>query len=300
MQSPESGRRWWVASAAAAASTLWWTLWISTWLPTALVVAVAIQVVGAVLISTLLAPRRRGLALAVGLAVPAVGPLAALAATVAGRGGRELIHDPQEKPRTLDAREVVRSLSGAVSAWEAVVSSNADVRRSTLWTLSLRANASDLEVLRWARVRCSGEIGLEVALAFDEASQVFEQRAAQARAAAKEDRSYVAAARAFGVLVDGIRTGIVDPPAVSRLAAEARRYHDAAVAADSERARELIAARAQLELADRCPITALDLLRPMVVDSDPESELSILYQQAAYAARRFDLAFSQGSKALVG
>jgi len=300
MRSPDIRRRWWVASAAAAATTLWWTLWITTGVSTALIVAVLIQVVGALVVSTVLAPRRRGLALAVGLAIPAVGPLAALAATVAGQGGRELIHDPHHKPRPIDAREIVRSLSGAVPAWQAVVSSDADVRRSALSTLSLRANASDLEVLRWARVRSSGEIGLEVALAFDEASQVFEQRAALARAAAKEDRSYVAAARAFRVLVDGIRSGIVDPPAISRLAAEARRYHDAAVAADSVRARELVVARAQLELADRCPVSALDVLHPVIVDSEPESELSILYQQAAYAARRFDLAFSIGSKPLVG
>jgi hypothetical protein len=300
MRSREGRRRWFVASAAAAASTLWWSLWIATSSPSALIIAVVIQVVGAVLVSTVLAPRRGGLALAVGLSVPAVGPLAALATTVAGRGGRELIHDPHKKPRPRDAREIVRSLSGAVPAWEAVVSSNPDVRRSALSALSLRANACDLEVLRWARVRSSGEIGLEVALAFDEASQVFEHRAALARAAAKDDRSYVVAAHAFRVLVEGIRIGIVDPPAISRIAAEARRYHDAAVAADSVRARELLVDRAELELADRCPISALDVLRPVISAGEPPNELTILYQQAAYAARRFDLTLSTRSKALVG
>ncbi len=300
MRTRERKRQWRFASAASIATSVWWMLWIATAAPTALIVAIVVQVAGAVVFALAIAPRRRGLALAVGLSVPAVGPLAALAATVAGRGGRELLHDPHAKRRTFDPREVVRSLAGAVPAWEAVLSADADIRRAALSSLSLRANAGDVEVLRWARQRCEGEIGLEIALAFDEASQGFEHRAAQARTAVEQERSYVAAARAFRVLVDGIRSGIVDPPAISRLAAEARRYHDAAIAADPVRARELIVARAQLELADRRPATALDVIQAAREQGELEDELSTLYQQAAYAARRFDLTFSTGSKARAG
>jgi hypothetical protein len=302
MRMRESYRRWSAALGATAATSLWWTLWIATAAPIALVISIAVQIVGAVLIATVTGPRRTGLVLALGIAVPAVGPLAALAATVAGRGGGELLHDPHVASRPPDGREIVRSLAGAVPAWEAVVSSDAHMRRTALSNLSRRANASDLEVLRWARTRCGGEIGLEVALAFDEASQGFEQRASLARAAVEEDRGYVAAARAFRILVEGIQSGIVDAPVISRLASEARKYHDAAVAADPVRARELLVARAQLELADRRPAAALDVLRPAIAGGETPGELATVYQQAAYAARRFELAFglSLGSNVLAG
>jgi hypothetical protein len=303
MRTREQYLQWSGAICATSATSLWWVLWITTAAMIALLVAVLVQVVGVVLVAWDAPKRHTGLAIAIGVVFPAIGPLAALAATVQGRGGRELLHDPHAKARPTNGQEIARSLAGAPPTLEAVVSTDPDMRRTVLANLSRRATSADIEILRWARARCGGDVALEVALAFDEASERFEHRAAVARAAVEQERSYVAAAHAFRILVEGIQSGIVDPPGIARLAAEARKYHDAAVAADSERARELLVARARLELTDHQPAAALEVLEQANL-SDPNPELNALYKQAAFAARRFDLALTftvpSGSKVLAG
>ena len=155
-------------------------------------------------------------------------------------------------------------------------------------------------MLRWARARCGGGLALEVALALDEAAERHDERVARAREAAAADGGYPAAAAAFRVLLDGIRSGLVEPAAIARIAAEARAYHDAARAADPARAAELRLERAQLELADRRPADALALLE---AGADPAGDpadgpADALRRHAAYAARRFDLALGAAPERL--
>lgn len=301
MHAREHHLRWSCAVCATSAASLWWLLWITTSAVLTLIIAIVVQTLGVLLLAWDTPRRHRSLAMAIGIILPAVGPIAALAARVPGRGGRDLLHDPHAKPKPTNGQEIARSLAGAPPTLEAVVSSDPEIRRTTLTNLSRRATSADIEILRWARARCGGEISLEVALALDEASERFEQRAAAARAAVEQDRSYVAAAHAFRILLDGIHSGIVDAPVITRLAAEARKYHEAAIAADAERARELLVPRAQLELADRQPAAALELL-VLAITKDPNAELTSIYKQAAFAARRFELTLvpSPASHVLVG
>jgi hypothetical protein len=276
--------RWsWVLAAAIAAS-IGWALWITAGATIWLALALGLHFGGCAL-TTWSVPRQRGLALALGLAVPGVGPIAAaLAATVRGRGGMF------QKPRTTTARtngsEIAHTLAAALPACDAALSPDPDTRRAALANLVHRASADDVAILRWARGHGRGDIALDAALSFEDAAERFEHRAAAARSAVQQLPGFDTAARAFRVLVEGIETGIVDLPVIARLGAEARDYHAMAVAADAVLARALLADRARLELAVGRPDAALALLKPVVGD---DAELTPVYDAAAYAARRFDL-----------
>lgn len=279
--------RWCLAVVAALAEAGVWALAIARGGAIAVVAAVVVQL-GTVMPIAWNLPRRRGLAAALGIAVPVIGPIAAtLAATVSGHGGRELLRDPHAETRPIDGQQIVHALAGALPACEAVLSADRETRRSSLARLARRATASDLAILRWARAQSSGEIAVEIALALEDAVARFESRASRARAAALDASGYETRAHAFRVLVEGIASGIVDEQATLQLATEARRHHEAAIAADAERARELLADRARLELAVDRPEAALELLTPII---GADAELVRIYKQAAYAARRFELA----------
>lgn len=283
---PEQRARWRVPTAAAIAQAALWAGAIDRGGTFAVVTAIALQL-GTVLPIVQSLPRRRGLAAALSLTVPVVGPIAAtLAASVSGHRARELLRGPQPEPRRIDGHEIVNALVDAVPACEAVLSPNAEVRRSCLARLARRANASDIAILRWARAQSSGDIAVEIALALEDVVARFESRAADARRAAAVSPGYDAHAHAFRVLVAGICNGAVDEPAVESLAKEARHHHEAARAADGDRARELLADRARLELAVDQPGQVIEMLAPFAGDG----ELAPLFEQAAYAARRFELA----------
>lgn len=283
--------RWAVAIAAVVAETTGWAIAISisNSRPSAVVVAIALQLAAAIAIVWHV-PRRRGLAAALGVAVPVVGPVAAtLVVTVSGTRSRDLIRDPLAEAPRLDGPQVVDALVGAVPACEAVLSADREVRRSSLARLSRRAQASDLAILRWARAQSSGENAVEVALVLEDVVARFETRMSAAQAAASNQPDYEARAHVFRVLVDGVCNGLVDDPVIEQLASEARVHHDAAVAADPERAHELFADRARLELALDRPEVVLDMITPLL-RTRGDADLVSLYKQAAYAARRFELA----------
>lgn len=283
---PDRRARWRIPIAVALAQAAGWACVIDRGGASTVAVAIAIQL-GTVLPIVQSLPRRRALAAALSVTVPVVGPIAAtLAASVSGQRARELLRGPQPEPRRVDGREIANALVDAVPACEAVLSSDREVRRSCLARLSRRANASDIAILRWARAQSSGDIAVEVALALEDVTARFESRVAAARKAVAESPGYDASAHAFRVLVAGVCNGIVDEPAVPSVAEEARRHHEAAMAADSERAYELLADRARLELAVDEPDIVLEMLAPHASDG----ELGPLFEQAAYAARRFELA----------
>lgn len=286
---PDARTRWYIAVANAIGVALLWAVAIASGHGHVFVAAALLQLASTFAIVWNL-PRRRGLAAALGLAVPVVGPIAAtLAVTVSGHRGQDLLRDPLAETLRIDGPRIVDALVGALPACEAVLSTNPEIRRASLARLARRATASDLAILRWARAQSSGETAVEIALVLEDVVARFETRMSAAQAAASNQPDYEARAHVFRVLVDGVCNGLVDDPVIEQLASEARVHHDAAVAADPERAHELFADRARLELALDRPEVVLDMITPLL-RTRGDADLVSLYKQAAYAARRFELA----------
>lgn len=286
---PDPRTRWCIAVANAIGVALLWAVAIASGSGLAFVASFLLQVASTFAIVWNL-PRRRGLAAALSLAVPVVGPIAAtLAVTVSGHRGQDLLHDPLTETRRIDGPQIVDALVGALPACEAVLSTNHEIRRASLARLARRATASDLAILRWARAQSSGETAVEIALVLEDVVARFETSVSAALAAASRAPDYETRAHAFRVLVDGICSGLVDEPAIEQLANEARVHYDDALAADPERAHELFGDRARLELALDRPEVVLDMITPLL-RTRADADLVSLYKQAAYAARRFELA----------
>lgn len=278
--------RWGLAIAVAVVEAGMWAASITSGSALLPLAAVAVQL-ASVLVIARRQPRRRLLAAAVTAAVPVIGPIAAnLATTIRGNGGRDLLHDGHAEAARVDAHQLARALVAELPACDALSSPDREIRWSCLAKLARRANASDLSLLRWARTRTRGDIAVEIALALEDIVVGFESRACAARERAARAHDYETRASAFRELTDGIQRGIVEDHALERFASEARQHHEAAIAADPDRARELLAERARLELAVDRPDVALEMLAGSLAD-DPD--LIELYKQAAYAARRFEL-----------
>ena len=275
---------------AAIVCAAYWALWIATETSSALVLALFFHITSAGCTAYLMTPRRRSLALALGLVVPVFGPLAAaLASVVVGRPGADLLHDPHAVVAKTSGLEIARRLTESLPACEALVSSSTEARRQALAKLKARGTAEDVSTLRWARTQPHSDAAVEVALAFEEITARFEHDATTARATVKASPSYAASSALFQILTTGITTGVVDAPLVARLGAEACRHHDDAVIHDPVRAEELLAARVRLELAMHRPEQALARLTTKPLDLARHRDLAQLYFEAAYAARRFDL-----------
>jgi hypothetical protein len=268
----------------------YWALWVVDASSSALALALFFHVTCATAGAALVSPRRRALALALGLVLPVFGPLAAaVSMLVAGRPGADLVHDPHAVVHKTSGLEIARRLTESLPACEALVSTDTEARRQALSKLKARAAREDISTLRWARTQRHADAAVEVALAFEEISARFEHAATTARAAIKTSPSYESSAALFEILTGGITSGVVDAPLVMRLAAEACRQHDAAVHHDPIRGASLLAKRARLELAMHRPNEALALLSGKPLDLRSHPDLAQLYFEAAYAARRFDL-----------
>ncbi len=279
-----------VTVVAAFVCAAYWALWVATGASSTLVLALIFHIASAAATAFLISPRRRALALALGIVVPVLGPFAAALSTlVAGRPGADLLHDPHAVVHKLSGVEIARRLTESLPACEALVSSSVEERRQALAKLKARAAPEDIATLRWARTQPHSDAAVEVALAFEEISARFEHDATAARAAVKASPSYATSSALFRILCDGITNGVVDAPLVARLGAEACRNHDAAVRQDPVRSEDLLPRRARLELAMHRPNEALALLRAKRLDLRRHRDLAQLYFEAAYAARRFDL-----------
>jgi hypothetical protein len=274
------------AIASAIVSAFTWGHWVTSDSGGALALALGVHVSVAALTTWLVEPSRRALALALGIAVPVLGPAAAaIASSIIGRGGDELLFDPHAVQARIDGAEIARRLTHSMPVCEALASADADARRQALAKLKARGAAEDIAILRWARTQRRGDAAVEVALAFEEISTRFEQQLASARAAAIATPTYTSLSAVFVIAAGGITNGVVDGPLVARVAAECARHHSAAVALDPDRGRELLVTRVRVELALHRPDEALVLLD----GSARHGELGELYLEAAYAARRFDL-----------
>ncbi len=282
---------WTTAASLTVASAAIWLGWASDQGSVALAIAlVAITAVSAVLIAAIAPRERRVLGAALVAVLPVVGPLAAAWAIGArGRGTAEdLLHDPGEQPKRVDGGQLARKLTRALPTCDALVSTDIDLRRATIARLANRATADDLQVLRWARTRQDPDLAVEIALALEDIDQRFERDLRAARQAAGDKPSFATHGAVFEKIARALLAGIIDAPLVPKLASEARIAYDAALALAPDRARELLATRARLELAVRRPELVMALLEE-AVERDPRGELGALYIEAAYAVRAFEV-----------
>ena len=277
-----------IAGIAALIAAVFWLLWIVSDSSATLLFAVAVHVGVGLTTALFVEPRRRGLAAALGLAVPVFGPIAAAVAAVAiGTGGTELLHDPHARPARVDGAEIARRLNQSLPVCEALASGDVTARRLAITKLKGRGSAEDIAVLRWAHAQARGDAAVELALALEEVSARFETQIRSARAAAAAEPSYATLSAAFLLIAGGIASGAVDAQLAQRIAAEGAKHHEAAVALDPQRGKQLLVARVRLELAMHRPAAALDLIGETVPAAD--TELGALYREAAYAARCFEL-----------
>jgi hypothetical protein len=262
----------------------------------------------------LLTASERVLAAAFAFALPVVGaPLAALALGTEGESALE--PPPPPLPGTVEPPRVdeLRQLGEALPCCEALLSASAEERRAIIATLTRRADADAVALLRWALGAADADLAVDAAVAMEEMAASFEARLAEARAAlaappggeaapatetspdpapaptpeatpgAESDSGAEApgapetALAAAEMVTQAIAAGIVDPALVAALAREARGYFIAAARdADPERALAAALGRGHLELEVLRPDTALACIDDALSKLGPEAEPALL------------------------
>ncbi len=203
--------------------------------------------------------RQLGAAFVFGL--PVVGaPLAALAVLTVGQS--ELLDRPDDDPVLGDGprADELRRMGEALPCCEALLSGQADERRAIIATLTRRADADAVALLRWALGAPDPELAVDAALALEEMAASFEVDLANCRkelAAAPDGKAPDAALAAGELITDAIDAGVADPALVGTLAHEARGYFERAGDGSSARLVAIANGRVSLELAVLRPDTAL-------------------------------------------
>ena len=286
---------WLSAIVAAFVGALTWAIWFLTKDSAALLCAIGVQLLGGALMYAVAHHERRELAAVLSVTAPVIGPgAAALLHHVRSEGGSELLPEVPERAPA-DGTEVALRLRASASPCAAIVSVEPAVRRAMIARLAARGRAEDVQILRWARSHDDPDIAVEVALAFEELGQRFDERLLQARRIVEASPSFEAHAAIVRVIEDAVSAGLVDDTLAPGLIEEARAHHTAALALVSDEGppepasvQAVTLARARLELASRRPERALEVLAPSLqTRADPE--LIALHLEAAYAARRIDL-----------
>jgi hypothetical protein len=225
-----------------------------------------------------LASSERGLGAAFALAIPVAGPpLAAIALGTAGRG--EVVEaDPEEGAAEVEPlrAEELRRLGEALPCCEALLAGGIEERRAIIATLTRRADADAVALLRWALGAADPDLAVEAALALEEMTASFEARMAELRKTVAEKPSADAAQDAAELATDAIEAGLAEPALVPSLAHEARQFYATAVAADPARAGELAVGRARLELAVLRPDAALAAIDEAVDQVGPDAKTMLL------------------------
>jgi hypothetical protein len=240
-----------------------------------------------------LAASERALGAAYVFALPLAGaPIAALALATEGRleVDRPEAALPGAGAPELPRVDELRRLGEALPCCEALLAGGIEERRAILATLTRRADADAVAVLRWALGAPDPELAVDAALAIEEMTATFEGRLAEAREELVAAPASAEAALAVAeVVTQGIDAGVVDSALVPRLAQEARRGFVAAAAApggDTARALAIAVGRARLELQILRPDTALACIDEALERLPPESHplLLALREEAVLAS----------------
>jgi hypothetical protein len=224
-----------------------------------------------------LATSERELGAAFTFSIPVAGaPLALLALGTVGRG-EVLEADPEAVVPELEPlrAEELRRLGEALPCCEALLAGSVDERRAIIATLTRRADADAVALLRWALGAADPDLAVEAALALEEMTASFEARMAQLRQETSGVPVADDAQEAAELITDAIEAGIAEPALVPSLAHEARQFFTAATG-DPTRAGEVAVGRARLELAVLRPDAALVAIDEAVDSVDPEARNVLL------------------------
>lgn len=239
---------------------------------------------------------RRELAIAWVATLPGVGALVALVGIdLRGEGDLRQFDRGQPPERPQNPLALAQLAASHVPTCEQLVSGDAEERRAALGALTERGDADAIEILRWSLRQNDGELALEAALALEELAARHEQNRIDSRRRLAEQPSFAHALAAGDVLLDAIRTRLVEPELVPNLAAEAREHYEKAARLDPAQAGLLVERRARIELYALRPAAALRLLEAVVHGPNASAELSALYHDATVAARRAPRDSAQGA-----
>ncbi len=233
-----------------------------------------------------LVPSERVLGSAFTFSIPLAGGLLALIALGTVGRGEVLEADPEAAAPELEPlrAEELRRLGEALPCCEALLAGTIDERRAIIATLTRRADADAVALLRWALGASDPDLAVEAALALEEMTSSFEARMAQLRKATAGSASADDAQEAAELITEAIEAGIAEPALVSSLAHEARQFFSAA-AGDPTRAGEVAVGRARLELAVLRPDAALAAIDEAIdsVDLEARDVLRALRDEAVVA-----------------
>jgi hypothetical protein len=220
----------------------------------------------------MLSRSERALGAAFVFSIPVAGGVLALIALGTVGHGEVLESDPDAVGPELEPlrAEELRRLGEALPCCEALLAGSVDERRAIIATLTRRADADSVALLRWALGAADPDLAVEAALALEEMTAAFEERMAELRKAVAESGLADDAQDAAELITDAIEAGIAEPALVSSLAHEARQLF-AAAAVDPTRAGEVAIGRARLELAVLRPDAALAAIDEAVDQVDPEA-----------------------------
>lgn len=257
--------------------------------PEILGLTLAVQVITGLAIVCEIRRERQVLGVAVAVSMPIIGPLAtAFVDRTRGRSAHGLLAEPGLPHRAFDGLDVARALVSCPPPCEAIVSGSTESRRAAIGRLADRAAHDDIAILRWARNQQDSDVAVEAALALEDVGQRFDDRIAAARQAVAATPSAVHHIALVHAIAEAMVAGLVDMPLVGKLADEARTHYEAAISLDPSTGTALAEPRARVELAADNPTAALDALAPVITTSADE-HIARLHDEAAYAARRFDL-----------
>jgi len=234
-----------------------------------------------------LANSERMLGSAFALSIPVAGPaLAAIALGTTGRG--EVVEaDPDAAAADVEPlrAEELRRLGEALPCCEALLAGGIEERRAIIATLTRRADADAVALLRWALGAADPDLAVDAALALEEMTASFEARMAELRKAVAGKPSADEAQDAAELATDAIEAGLAEPALVPALAHEARQFYATAATADPARAGELAVGRARLELAVLRPDAALAAIDEAVdqVSGEAKDMLLALRDEAVLA-----------------
>jgi hypothetical protein len=250
-----------------------------------------------------LGPSERALGAAFAFAIPILGPpLAALSLRTESQGELGEV-DPEAAPAGVEppGAEELRRLGEALPTCEALLAGEADERRAIIATLTRRADAGAVSLLRWALGAAHPDLAVEAALAMEEMTASFEARLGAYRAMLAEKPSGAEALAAAELATDAIEAGLAEAALVPSLVEEARGYYTMALSDDQSRAATVAIGRARLELAVLHPDAALAAIDEVVVSDGAGPAVSAveLHGPAGMAAAELEMLLALRDEAVL-
>src|SRR5262249_49472983 len=133
---------------------------------------------------------------------------------------------PEPPPFTAaDARRMVAH----IPTCESLLSGDPEQRRAALTSLSRRADARSVALLRWSLSQPDADLAVEAGLPLEDLTARHEARVLAARAPATESGTHEGLLACAEVLAEAIHSGLADAALVTVLADEARSYYERAM-----------------------------------------------------------------------